>query len=108
MPRGRPKKVQPVENQTFTSVNVEAISSFETHVAEVVASEPMPKKVLAVENPDQVYINESRKALNYPLPAGQKFFESPDGEIIVGEASKDQVWSRRMNKGHGGWVNPRR
>ena len=106
MPRGRPRKVQPVENQTVTSVNVEAISSFETHVTEAIPSEP--KKVLAVLNPDQAYINESRKALNFPLPAGQKFFESPDGEIIVGEATNDQVWSRRMNKGHGGWVNPRR
>lgn len=54
------------------------------------------------------HIAESRKALDQPLAPGQQFFESPDGEIIIGEADKTHIWSRRMNNGRGGFVNPRR
>lgn len=43
-----------------------------------------------------------------PLQVGQKYFETPDGELIIGEADKQQVWSRRLNGGKGGWVNPQR
>lgn len=43
-----------------------------------------------------------------PLGAGQAYFESPEGEIIIGEANKDQIWSRKMNGGKGGWCNKRR
>ena len=53
-------------------------------------------------------IAESRKALDHPLQPGQAFFESPEGEILVGEADKGKMWSRTMNGGKGGWINPRR
>lgn len=43
-----------------------------------------------------------------PLPAGQKYFEAPDGHVIVGEADRGQVIDRRLNKGRGGWINPMR
>jgi len=43
-----------------------------------------------------------------PLPAGQKYFESPDGHVIVGEHDRGQVMDRRLNKGRGGWINPMR
>lgn len=56
----------------------------------------------------QQYIAESRKVLEHPLPANQRFFETPDGEILVGELDKTQAWSHRMNGGKGGWANPRR
>lgn len=60
------------------------------------------------ETPISERIAESRKALNQPLSAGQAFFESPDGEIVIGEENKGRAWSRTMNNGQGGWANPRR
>lgn len=53
-------------------------------------------------------IAESRKALDEKLDPHQKLFESPDGEIIIGDADKDKAWSRTMNDGKGGWANPKR
>jgi hypothetical protein len=43
-----------------------------------------------------------------PLQPGQKYFEAPDGTIIIGEEDKQQVWYRKLNNGRGGWINPRR
>ena len=43
-----------------------------------------------------------------PLQPGQRYFEAPTGEIIVGEATKSQIWFRKLNNGKGGWINPRR
>lgn len=67
------------------------------------------RKIMAsLPKDDGDYIAESRKALETPLAVGQQFFEAPDGEILIGEADKTAMWSRRMNGGRGGWVNPRR
>lgn len=66
---------------------------------------PAPSKPISAE---QARINESRKALEHPLAPGTKFFESPEGYIIVGDASKDQVWCRHANNGKGMNINPRR
>ncbi len=43
-----------------------------------------------------------------PLQPGQAYFESPEGEIIIGEDTKGHVWSRKMNGGKGGWANKKR
>jgi hypothetical protein len=43
-----------------------------------------------------------------PLSVGQAYFEAPDGTIIIGDDSRDQVWYRQMNKGKGGWINKKR
>lgn len=53
-------------------------------------------------------IKNSKENLKVVLSPDQKFFESPDGEIIVGEAKSDRIWSRTMHKGKGGWANPMR
>jgi hypothetical protein len=42
------------------------------------------------------------------LQPGQKYFETPEGDIIIGESDKQQIWVRSMNKGQGGWANPKR
>lgn len=42
------------------------------------------------------------------LPPTQRYFEAPDGTLIIGEADKQQIWYRGMNNGKGGWINPRR
>jgi hypothetical protein len=61
--------------------------------------EPIAEKVVeAVLNP---------KVLE-PLSDGQAYFEAPDGTIIIGDDSRDQVWYRQMNKGKGGWINKQR
>lgn len=113
MPRGRPKKVVAVEAKADESKasNPEPIKTVENPVVAPVPvavqerAEKFSEKALG---PDEQRIKESRSALLQPLPAGQNFFETPDGEIIIGEADREQVWSRRMNGGRGGWVNPRR
>ncbi len=39
------------------------------------------------------------------LAPGQKYFEAPDGHVILGEEKVSQVWDRR---GKGSWINPAR
>lgn len=97
MPRGRPKKVQP---EVVASIPVAQAETF--HVETVPTA---PKRELT---PIEIRIQESREALKQPLGPGQVYFETPDGEIIIGEADRPHVWSRNMNGGHGGWANPRR
>jgi hypothetical protein len=43
-----------------------------------------------------------------PLPAGLKYFESPEGFTRVGDADKKRLWIPEMNKGRGGWANSQR
>lgn len=106
---GRPKKVAKKVDEPI----VEPVFAQE-EVAEQPTPVPEPKRPEIRKYVDRPslsqadHIAESRKALDHPLAPGQKFFEAPDGEIIVGEADKSAVWSRRMNDGKGGWINPRR
>jgi len=53
-------------------------------------------------------IADSRRALGQPAPQGHRYFETHDGEIILGEADQEQIWSDRLNGGKGAWVLPRR
>jgi hypothetical protein len=53
-------------------------------------------------------IADSRKALEHPCPPGMKFFETHDGEIIVGDGELGQVWCDRLQGGKGAWVLPMR
>jgi hypothetical protein len=53
-------------------------------------------------------IAESRESLKQVLPSGQKFFESPEGFIVIGEADRTSVWCRAANHGKGLEINPRR
>jgi len=82
---------------------------------EPVEPEPEPtsmKAQLAVKNAgggqslaDRVA--ESRKALDAPLPPGQKFFESPEGFIMIASADEDHVWCRDSGV-KGARINPKR
>jgi len=96
----KPRKVQ---TDTF-SEPVETVK--QVVVAPIQTREPVRHVERVVSDTER--IAESRKVLDVPLAPGQQFFETPDGEIIIGEADKTAVWSRRMNGGKGGWVNPRR
>lgn len=53
-------------------------------------------------------IAESRSSLLQALDPSQKYFETPEGEVIIGDSEKDRIWSRSMNGGRGGWANPKR
>lgn len=43
-----------------------------------------------------------------PLAAGQAYFEAPDGEIIIGDEGKNEIWYRKGNDGKGMWINKKR
>lgn len=64
-----------------------------------------PEAVLTQEQKD---VAESRKVLAHPVGAGQRFFESPEGFIEIGEADRGRVFCRKANKGAGMWINPMR
>lgn len=60
------------------------------------------------KTPREIAIEESRKALNFPAPPGQKFFEAPDGFVILAEDTKTHVLYRAGNDGQGMIINPKR
>lgn len=70
--------------------------------------QPSELKQQLVPSTDAERIAESRKAIDQPLPAGQKLFESPEGYVMTGEADKGHIYCRFTNRGEGGWINPRR
>ena len=43
-----------------------------------------------------------------PLGPGQKYFEAPDGTILIGEADMPHLWYRAGNEGKGMFINPKR
>ena len=43
-----------------------------------------------------------------PLGPGQKYFEAPDGTILIGEADMPHLWYRAGNDGKGMFINPKR
>ena len=42
------------------------------------------------------------------LGPGQKYFEAPSGEVLIGEADATHMWWRAGNSGKGMWINPKR
>lgn len=68
-----------------------------------VKQEPVKKKTA-----HEIAIEESRKVLEHPLSPGQRFFEAPDGYIIVGEADAQKILYRAGNDGKGMYINPMR
>lgn len=42
------------------------------------------------------------------LGPGQKYFEAPTGEIIIGEEDATHLWWRAGNGGNGMFINPKR
>lgn len=111
MPKGRPKKVvEPKVVEKATPV----IESPEVVEAPRMAKVSGDIISMTVELPKPVLtgwdaaIAESRKLLEIPLQAGQIFFESPEGFIMVDEETRGKVWCRQADKGRGMWINPRR
>ena len=71
-----------------------------------------------VEVKEAVVVNEEKKeepakAVQVkpklePLGPGQKYFEAPDGTILIGEADMPHLWYRAGNDGKGMFINPKR
>ena len=71
-----------------------------------------------VEVKEAVVVNEEKKeepakAVQVkpklePLGPGQKYFEAPDGTILIGEADMPRLWYRAGNEGKGMYINPKR
>lgn len=71
-----------------------------------------------VEFKEAVVVNEEKKeepakAVQVkpklePLGPGQKYFEAPTGEILIGEADMPHLWFRAGNEGKGMFINPKR
>lgn len=53
-------------------------------------------------------IKESREVLKHPPEAGTRYFESPEGYIMVGKHDADHVFCRHANGGKGMMIQPRR
>ena len=90
------------------------VDASESVVVETKEKEDVPHEEERKETPqtvlteDQKRIADSRKALEHPLDPGQKFFEAPDGTIMVGESDNNHMWWRAGNGGQGMFINPRR
>jgi len=80
-------KVEDVTDK-FTPAQVEAM------VAKISVPTPIPIDTPKIEFP--------------PLQAGQKYFQAPDGTIVIGSKDVNEVWYRKGNNGKGCWVNPYR
>ena len=71
-----------------------------------------------VEVKEAVVVNEEKKeepakAVQVkpklePLGPGQKYFEAPSGEILIGEEGAPHMWWRAGNGGKGMFINPKR
>lgn len=66
----------------------------------------VPKGELVSE--EAARIADSRRSLEAPLPEGMAFFESPEGYIVVAEATRPDVWCNKANNGKGMRINPKR
>lgn len=76
---------------------------------ETVTKSFVPLKPIIVKEPIiEAKEKAETKPVLEPLQPGQKYFETPDGRLIIGEADKMQIWDRQLNGGRGGWVNPKR
>jgi len=75
----------------------------EKEKSDVLKQEPTPEAAGELIIPPDAAKPEPEK-----LGPGQKYFEAPDGTLMIGEADKQQLWHRPLNGGRGGWINPKR
>lgn len=77
--------------------------------ATVVIEEPV-KEAPKVEEVKKEEAKKEKKAKVElpPLGPGLAYFEAPDGTVITGEDSRNEIWYRAGNNGKGMWINKRR
>jgi hypothetical protein len=92
-PKGsRNKSTEVVENDAIPQVSEQK----ESEVIHEEKREERTEKTLLV------------KPVLDPLGPGQKYFEAPSGEILIGEAGATHMWWRAGNGGKGMFINPKR
>lgn len=97
MARGRPKKHQPIVTPPNPTNTVKSIDP------------PLltPSKEEVMPNAQEEKKEKENGVLSSQLPPlepTQQYFESPGGEILVGEKSATRHWCRKENL----WINPKR
>lgn len=91
MPKGRPRKI------------VEA--PVEVKEAEVVSEVKSEVKEEETKEKEDVVLKPKLE----PLSQGQAYFEDGmTGTILIGDATRDQLWFRGGNNGKGCWINKKR
>lgn len=98
MARPKGSKNKPKEEVVPETVN----ENFKSQPAEVINANVREEK----EEREEVLKAEAPNV--EPLGPGQKYFEAPDGTMLIGEATANQIWYRNGNGGKGMWVNPKR
>jgi hypothetical protein len=109
---------EPVAEDSYHDREKEAPDHEETQVQEeedvVLKPEPNPESRPPSFPPPETRpqsLPPPEQTPTSPLPVlqpGEKYFEAPDGTLLVGEADKQQLWYRKLNDGKGGWINPKR
>lgn len=98
---GRPKgsvNKKKEENLTETAVN----SAIEIKT-EVVTNADVRKE----EEKREEVLKQAAPKLE-PLGPGQAYFEAPDGTIVIGDDTKNEIWYRAGNNGKGMFINRKR
>lgn len=107
MPRGIPnKKAEPIVTvggtEATTVTIVKADKPTQAEVERAMKDTPMPSRTA----PAPVAV-EAVKELP-PAPVGQKYFEAPTGEVMLGDADKDSMLFRPRDGRKPFLINPKR
>ena len=97
------KPVPPVVSAVVSEVDVQ-VAEVKTDKAKRITREEMQK----MESTAHLRDKQDPKALP-PLEADQKYFEAPDGAILVGEKKANKMWYRNLHgPNKGGWILEKR
>lgn len=97
MPRGV------YQRKKVTEVNVEANKNGNTDVSlpEVQGKEESPRQEVSA-------VSVTPRPVFEPLGPGQKYFEAPTGEVVIGDSTKDHLLWYDPKQGKRVYINPKR
>lgn len=94
------------KNKPKDGVDVSVVSG------DVVVTEDIKLKESEIVNHEEKREETAKAVQVKPVVAalgpGQKYFEAPTGEILIGEEDATHMWWRGGNGGKGMWINPKR
>jgi hypothetical protein len=101
---GRPKGSKNKEVVSNTSDTAKTVNFEQTvRVEKIEVNDEIKKEI---EQKEKVLKKEPVKL--EPLQVGQAYFEAPDGTVIIGEDTKNEIWYRAGNNGKGMYINKKR
>lgn len=103
MPRGRPKKQKDGEIRPISEQPKEPKPE-SPYVDGIDGNTDDEDKQTETTGQGVVVVEEKAKQKLDPLAPGQKYFEAPDGAILIGDANKDKLFYRKL----GIYINPKR